>query len=141
KEWGLEWAKLVASYFDFEASKGYEEGGLMGTTSRPTAVGAWLGRGRKWNTPMGLGTLGDEKDEKGFAATWWRWWHKALYSEGGNEPDWDGMCLLYGRNGVLHVMATLLWWGDAVADGDDEDAVGSWKLALDEVQWALRQML
>ncbi|KAJ7736961.1 hypothetical protein DFH07DRAFT_707600, partial [Mycena maculata] len=138
---GPEWAKLVASFFDFEASKGYEDGAQMGTTNRPTAVGTWLGRGRKWNMTMDLGTLGDEKDEETFVAVWWRWWHKVLYSKGAQEADWEGMSRLYGRNGVLHVMATLLWWGDVVADGDDEEAVERWRLAVEDVQWALKKML
>ncbi|KAJ7780817.1 hypothetical protein DFH07DRAFT_765303 [Mycena maculata] len=108
----------------------YEDGAQMGTTNRPTVVGTWLGRGRKWNMTMDLGTLGDEKDEESFVAV-----------KGAQEADWEGMSRLYGRNRVLHVMATLLWWGDVVADGDNEEAVERWRLAVEDVQWALKKML
>ncbi|KAJ7727717.1 hypothetical protein B0H16DRAFT_1470779 [Mycena metata] len=37
-----------------------------------------------------------------------------------DNADWEDLVKLNGKNGLLQVMALLLWWGDYVGDGADE---------------------
>ncbi|KAJ6517554.1 hypothetical protein DFH09DRAFT_940422 [Mycena vulgaris] len=135
---------------DFEAAFEYaEEGGQITAKERPKAVKEWLIRARNWGMLMQLGTLGKRGQEGTFVGQWWIWWQalqpgERVFFEGRlSEPDdadWSAMMKLNGKNGFLQVMATLLWWGHT-ANGDDPFAQLEWLVAVEDVRWALGQML
>lgn len=47
---------------------------------------------------------------------------------------------LHGKNGLLQMMASLLWWGEQVADGTPAD-VRDWSSAVEDVADLLTEML
>jgi hypothetical protein len=53
--------------------------------------------------------------------------------------DWSGMVKLHGRNGLLQVMASLLWWGEAVAKNSPLQRA-DWTMAVGDVDWVLQEM-
>ncbi|KAJ7439913.1 hypothetical protein B0H11DRAFT_1691644, partial [Mycena galericulata] len=143
KGWGIRWAKCVATFFDFEAAYGYEEGGQMGAKGRPKEVSAWIARARKWNVKVDLGSIGEDGEEGTFADRWCNWWRSIQPSDrkimgrimtSPNEADWSRLCKLHGKNGMLQVMATLLWWGDQL-EGKSEAEGRDWRLAVGDVTW------
>ncbi|KAJ7438838.1 hypothetical protein B0H11DRAFT_1752413 [Mycena galericulata] len=146
----MRWAKCVSKFFDFEAAHGYKEGGQMRTKGRPTEVTGWLARARKWNARMDVGTVGEDGLEGTFADGWWKWWRSIQPSDrkfvGGiltapEEADWSDLSKLHGKNGMLQVMATLLWWGDKVGVDENAEGYGDWRLALGDVTWVLEQLV
>ncbi|KAJ7024806.1 hypothetical protein C8F04DRAFT_1192100 [Mycena alexandri] len=150
---GVSWASCVQQFFDFEKSFGYEESGPQITKEdRPPAVNRWLQRGRKWDVKMDVGMANASGAGEGatHAACWWKWWAKRQPKERGDsadsmlgrpeEADWSGLRKLHGRNSLLQVMAALLWWGEEAAEMSGLDQMG-WFLAVDDVTWALGQML
>ncbi|KAJ7144879.1 hypothetical protein C8R43DRAFT_866387, partial [Mycena crocata] len=125
KGWGLEWATCVANFFDFEGAHGYTEGDVAGTRRRPTAVGAWLRCGRIWEETVEIGEVGGENMPGSYAHQWWQWWAELQPKDQETvdgvtrmvtEVDWSELSMLHGENGLLLVMATLLWWGDCVGN-------------------------
>jgi hypothetical protein len=116
KGWGIEWAACVDRFYNFEAAWGYSDSGSQITVQgRPSAIEWWLGRGRKWEKPVKIGVLGDSKTPHTFVADWWTWWVNVAPS---TRSDLSGVLKLHGKNGMLQIMATLLWWGEQVADGN-----------------------
>ncbi|KAJ7099209.1 hypothetical protein C8R44DRAFT_747893 [Mycena epipterygia] len=150
KGWGIEWAGCVEKFFDFEAAWGYEDtGGSISTTDRLAAMKWWSGRARKWDSRVALGVMGSQGQDKSFVDDWWKWWGGLQPDERlrmgkvwtqPNSADWTGIAKLYGRNGLLQVMATLLWWGDKVADGTPMQQL-DWSLAVGDVSWVLTELL
>ncbi|KAJ7016519.1 hypothetical protein C8F04DRAFT_902565, partial [Mycena alexandri] len=57
-----------------------------------------------------------------------------------DEADWEDLAKLNGKNGLMHIMATLLWWGDYVGDGEDVFQYNDWTRAVEDVTWVLRQL-
>ncbi|KAJ7117955.1 hypothetical protein C8R43DRAFT_960459 [Mycena crocata] len=156
REWGLDWASCVENFMDFEAACGYKDDGINATTQdRPVAVKGWLARARNWNKTVDLGELGALGSADTFIHMWWNWW-AALQPEGrvlkadGRGPggggmltvprvcDWGSMGGLHGKNGLLQVMASLLWWGERV-EGDPLDTA-RWSSAVDEVGYVLGEV-
>ncbi|KAJ7767522.1 hypothetical protein DFH07DRAFT_736737, partial [Mycena maculata] len=140
----------VARFFNFEAASGYTEGRtLVSAKARPTAVKDWLARGRKWNTVMPLGVVGHKREPGTFVAQWWSWWREIQPSEREwlrpgvlstpETADWSQLAKLRRRNGLLQVMATLLWWGDHVAT--DPNYMNEWTGAVTDVLWVLEELL
>jgi hypothetical protein len=128
----------VDRFLDFEAAWGHSDAGTGITTQgRPKAMHDWLGRGRKWEKTMDLGVLGDAKTPDTFVADWWGWWVNVAPAD---KSNLEGVLKLHGKNGFLQVMATLLWWGERVADGTPADQ-REWSLAVEEVADLLKQML
>ncbi|KAJ7434718.1 hypothetical protein FB451DRAFT_1195097 [Mycena latifolia] len=150
KGWGLPWVQCVARFFDFEAAYDYEEPGVQITaTGRPKQVKEWLGKGRQWDKPVNLGVLGEQRKKGTFVAAWWDYWvslqpgDRTVFAgmmSTPQEADWEELSGLRGRNGLLQVMLTLLWWGDAVGDQEDPQAYKDWTLALGDVEWVLTQL-
>ncbi|KAJ7432016.1 hypothetical protein B0H11DRAFT_1663070, partial [Mycena galericulata] len=150
RDWGVDWATCVDQFFDFEAACGYrEDGAMMSTQDRPAAVKYWISRARKWDATVDVGELGDKGQRGSFVDNWWRWWLAAGPMDReviGGVPtnptiaEWGPTTKLHGKNGLLQVMATLLWWGEKVAHGDSEDRKG-WSLAVGDVSWAFTEML
>ncbi|KAJ7738535.1 hypothetical protein DFH07DRAFT_715199, partial [Mycena maculata] len=84
-----------------------------------------------------------------YVAQWWMWWRsiqpaeRALLGPGmlstPNDAEWGGLTRLHGKNGLLHVMGTLLWWGDVVAL--DEEYRNEWVGAVEDVSWVLGELV
>ncbi|KAJ7855820.1 hypothetical protein B0H13DRAFT_1517247, partial [Mycena leptocephala] len=77
---------------------------------------------------------------------WWKWWvslqpAERVYHERRLEQpssaSWDVLAQLHGKNGLLQVMVTLLWWGDLVGDAEDACRYVEWTKAVDDVAWTL----
>ncbi|KAJ7883493.1 hypothetical protein B0H14DRAFT_2339592, partial [Mycena olivaceomarginata] len=145
----------VAKYFDFEAEWGFPDTSpLMDTKYRPQQVGGWLARGRKWTMPLCLDVLGTREGDD-WVGRWWRWWRnlqpeERLVVEGElshpEDTDWSKLSGMYGKNGLLHVMATLCWWGVVVdrqksRGGMEPGAEEDWAKAVGDMTWVLDQLL
>jgi hypothetical protein len=154
--WGAEWGGCVKKFFDFEAAWGYDEGSWkMATKVRPRQVTGWLNRGRKWTLPPALGGLLGRREATGQAeelwvGLFWAWWRTLQPDErqelGNRElsrpekADWSGMAQMHGDNGLLQVMAALVWWGDVVQKRGREERE-EWLVAVIDVTWVLEQLL
>ncbi|KAJ7469034.1 hypothetical protein FB451DRAFT_1136428 [Mycena latifolia] len=148
--WGLPWAQCVAKFFDFEAAYDYEETGVqIKATGRPKQVKEWLGKGRHWDKPVNLGVLGEQEKRGSFVGAWWDYWvslqpaERTQFAGMMSNPetaDWEKLSTLRGRNGLLQVMLTLMWWGDAVGDQEDPKAYRDWTLAVGDVEWVLAEL-
>ncbi|KAF8999721.1 hypothetical protein BDZ89DRAFT_1147582 [Hymenopellis radicata] len=145
------WAQLVDSFLVLESRSGFVDSGvtLPRTKVRPLEVGKWFKTHRQWQTPQVL------KSVDNFVSGWWAWW-KAMQPSGRRGPEdtllrpkdfsWDGLESKVGRNGLVLVLLTLLWWGEAVfLSSSEQDDVArhrvDWALAVDDVTWAIDDML
>ncbi|KAJ7050147.1 hypothetical protein C8F01DRAFT_957149, partial [Mycena amicta] len=153
---GVEWATCVQRFFDFEGAWGFVEGSWsMPKPLRPPQVSGWLSRGRKWTMPPTLGGLIGRRRYVGMGAelwvgTWWKWWRslqpaeRELLDNGELSlpeiADWSGMAKMYGNNGLMQVMAALVWWGE-VAKERGEEETEEWCVAVKDVTWVLEQLL
>lgn len=149
--WGKEWAVCIQKFFDFESEWGFTEGGWqMPRKDRPEQVRGWINRGRKWTLPPTLGSeLGTRETGDLWVGGWWKWWGSLQPEERGtleNEllrpetADWSKMAGMYGKNGLLQVIATLVWWGD-VARKRGLEAEKEWLAAVSDVTWVFEQIL
>ncbi|KAJ6452359.1 hypothetical protein C8R47DRAFT_1083775 [Mycena vitilis] len=155
---GKEWAALVDAFYDFEKQFGYsEDGSQITATGRPLAVKRWIGRLRNWDRKVDVGELGMEGTADTFADEWWKWWSSVQPKERANsggalsrpsKADWSCLVKLHGRNGLLQVMATLLWWAEALPESDGATTDGGpsmdymgWFIAVADVYWVMRQLL
>ncbi|KAJ7118613.1 hypothetical protein C8R43DRAFT_862360, partial [Mycena crocata] len=111
----LDWATCVERFYNFEAKCRFSDEGRQ----VPTAVGWWLGRARQWQKFVGIGEVGLRGNEKTYANVWWDWWGRIQpkgreWVDGTlsmpSECDWTSIAKLHGKNGMLQVMASLLWW-------------------------------
>ncbi|KAJ7030418.1 hypothetical protein C8F04DRAFT_1186824 [Mycena alexandri] len=138
KTWGIEWAECVDMFLDFERACGYSEaGGQITTEGRPPAVHWWLGRGRNWDKLPDLGVLGSSKTPGTFVASWWSWWMAAQPKE---EGDWEAVIKLHGKNGLLQLMATLLWWGEKAMEESPLDRL-EWLAGVEDATRVLTEVL
>ncbi|KAJ7723989.1 hypothetical protein B0H16DRAFT_1333762, partial [Mycena metata] len=108
---------------------------------RPKEVSGWVSRARSGGPQPAI------VDVFSFAARWWNWWESInpewrvqkgnrLLREG--EGSWDSVAQT-GPNGMLNVLICLRWWYDALKG--DEAAMGDWKEALSDVEWALKGIM
>lgn len=149
KDWGTEFDALISVFFDFEAACGYEvDGGQISVTERPEEVEAWIIEGRNWAEPFPLEDVGAWDRPGSFAYHWWRWW-RSLQPDGRlwaggfmscpDDCNWEPLASLYGSNGLLEVIATLLWWGHAAED--EPDLASDWVSAVADVTWVIEQLM
>ncbi|KAJ7788730.1 hypothetical protein B0H14DRAFT_3503888 [Mycena olivaceomarginata] len=122
KTWGgIEWASLVDRFFDFEAAWGFvDTGGQITTEDRPDALDWWISRGRKWEKKVDIRGAGRCEDARDVCV--------------------EMVELLHGKDGMLQIMVSLLWWGERVADGSPADA-REWSSAVEDVAETFREML
>ncbi|KAJ7711975.1 hypothetical protein B0H16DRAFT_1343059, partial [Mycena metata] len=149
---GIDWARCVAGFFDFESAHGYSESkAQMPVAKCPRAMEEWLARGRQWDRfgQIGAMPMGDQNSEGSWVEGWWSYWvslqpAERVYMGGAlsqpDNADWEDLAKLNGKNGLLQVMALLLWWGDYVGDGADVFQFNDWTLAVQDVTWVLRQL-
>ncbi|KAF8169348.1 hypothetical protein K438DRAFT_1774355 [Mycena galopus ATCC 62051] len=105
--------------------------------------------------PPCLGVLGTQEGDD-WVAGWWKWWHnlqpggRAIVDGELSRPedaDWSKLSRMYGKNGLLHVMATLCWWGEAVerrtsrTEEAEPGTLERWLKAVADVTWVLEQLL
>lgn len=152
REWGLAWAALVSQFFDFEKLHGFKaEGGQIGVKDRPKQVKDWIAGSRKWDAVVGIGLAGRQGRKGTFADEWWKWWAALQPAEremiGGSltcpeDADWAKMSELHGKNGLMQVMVSLLWWGDYVWDEYEPDPIArlEWEAAISDVYWVLTEL-
>ncbi|KAJ7888647.1 hypothetical protein B0H14DRAFT_3714875 [Mycena olivaceomarginata] len=156
RSWGVEWAGCVQRFFDFEGAWGFVEGSRsMPKPGRPPQVSGWLSRGRKWTMPPALGGLLGRRQAVGMTAelwvgVWWGWWRglqpverEVLENGELSHPetaDWSTMAKMYGNNGLMQVMAALVWWGEVAQKRGEED-IEEWRAAVRDVTWVLDQLL
>ncbi|KAJ7098188.1 hypothetical protein B0H15DRAFT_742532, partial [Mycena belliarum] len=56
--------------------------------------------------------------------------------------DWSVLRDFSGKNGLLQVLMVLLWWGELVhAAVCDAEQVAEWESAVEDVTWALTEMV
>ncbi|KIK53126.1 hypothetical protein GYMLUDRAFT_142541, partial [Collybiopsis luxurians FD-317 M1] len=106
----------VESWFALEGALGFpgkDQGQDLSTLSRPPAVGMWIKCARSPKCPKETNTIED------FSNSVIKWWDAlnpawrictaegVLMQEG--SGDWDKLDAS-GRNGLLSVLACLLWW-------------------------------
>jgi hypothetical protein len=151
---GLDWASCVDRFYDFEKRFGYsEDGPQISNVDRPEVVRRWLSRQRRWDAKMDVGVIGVEGMAGTYADDWWKWVgvqpeERTTGPRGVLEGplsrmadvDWTPLIKLHGRNGLLQVLASLLWWAEGLAPGQPLDHLG-WFLAVGDVLWTLEQML
>ncbi|KAH9852425.1 hypothetical protein C2E23DRAFT_730876 [Lenzites betulinus] len=130
----MEWWTVLERAHKFETSaKG------LGTDHRPPEVHHWLRvLRRNLHKPPNI------SDEHRYSASWWQWW-------AGLQPDWrhrdeGGRPILGGsgdwevltrpgRNGLLIVLLSLVWWHDAA-----EGTRSEWEAAVKDVSWVVACM-
>ncbi|KAJ7073669.1 hypothetical protein C8F01DRAFT_1360496 [Mycena amicta] len=83
--------------------------------------------------------------------SWWAWWNECQPSWrkiNGDRPVredpaghlWEGLAVR-GKNGLLTVIATLSWWGQAMVKDGRTQVSRSWLDAIDDVSWVLQELL
>ncbi|KAJ7601458.1 hypothetical protein DFH06DRAFT_950371, partial [Mycena polygramma] len=162
KDLGARYNSLLAVWTSLERAYGYEKKtGKVAwntkTAGRPPAVDKWVGvgRGRGGKGTLGNGVGPPIDDVDAFDAGWWRWWS-------GFQPSWRvkdparadrflrenypaataanwGSMRYPGPNGALNFVATVYWWGMAVAAKGT--SAESWAEAVEEVRWMLTGVL
>jgi hypothetical protein len=151
-KWGMEWTVCIQKFYDFEAAWGFiDEGAQMGRDVHPPQVNGWLSRGRKWTLPPTLVVdLSTRETAELWTGLWWNWWKSLQPRERSIEnngelsrpelADWSEMAELHGKNGLLQVMAMLVWWGE-VAQKRDSGVQAEWLAAVNNVTWVLERVL
>lgn len=130
---GTTWAKLVKAWVAFEDGAGYEGTKKLLATHRPDAIKAWIGRARSstWRP-----VISDTSVYESEYMSWWAAlqpsWRKS--SDGGIifakvEGNWE-ILRRPGLNGILSVMAGLLFWGVALRDSGN--ARKGWNKAVSD---------
>ncbi len=143
------WIQLINSFIVFEQRAGFVESGVgkLKASPRPKAVADFLQHRRDWTKSRPIEPL------RAFRDFWWAWWKinqppahlhngELVHNE---DIVWDGLQEKCGNDGMILVISTLLWWGEAVFNGTPSttpsaDQVDS-QLAVDNMTWALEHML
>ncbi|KAI0039081.1 hypothetical protein FA95DRAFT_1612861 [Auriscalpium vulgare] len=123
---GQDWETLVTRFSMFEEALSFGDGPgeslSLGTKHRPEEVRLWQKSRRPWHNGkiINLDTFMTRCED---------WWNALQPAERFNSEgevmapsasmDWSALCIA-GPNGLLSVLAALLWWGLAVKD-DVED--------------------
>lgn len=143
RKWGLPWKELVESYIAFEECWAFADGGRMPSKNRPAVFAEFMKAHRNWAKTMPVKDLGTFKEE------WWVYWREIqpedrLDNKGAlrrpEKMNWEDFAGYSGKNGLLQIMGTLLWWGEA-ANKDGPAAAHAWGLAVDEVAWSLQSIV
>ncbi|KAJ7795564.1 hypothetical protein B0H14DRAFT_2919060 [Mycena olivaceomarginata] len=67
---------------------------------------------------------------------WWAWWRSLQPEERAVLENGEfTMAKMYGDNGLLQVMAGLVWWGEVVQKRDE------WRAAVSDMTWVLERIL
>ncbi|KAJ7699836.1 hypothetical protein B0H14DRAFT_2417465, partial [Mycena olivaceomarginata] len=55
------------------------------------------------------------------------------------KADWSILAQMHGNNGLLQVMAVLVWWGEVVWKRGEEQE--QWLVTVRDITWVLEQLL
>ncbi|KAJ7919706.1 hypothetical protein B0H13DRAFT_1523398, partial [Mycena leptocephala] len=143
---GCHYHALLGAWIRVEYASRFENSPTnLSTKGRPTQVGNWVAglRGKR-KCDVAVPNPAD------YAAGWQRWWDSLQpawrkkgkdgkwttdeYGEGGRE--W-GPLYQWGVNGMLNVVASLYFWGSAVAGGVDSEDMRTWEEAVGDVTWMM----
>ncbi|KAJ7741396.1 hypothetical protein DFH07DRAFT_705624, partial [Mycena maculata] len=142
---GVHFNAMLAAWTRLETACGFENQKVtLPSKGRPEQVGRWItaARGRR-NQPDPV-----VHDTEKYGIQWWRWWDSLQPEWRTKEPDrktwvvggeygadWDSLAY-WGVNGLLSVVASLYFWGCAVA-GEEEETVEEWECAINNVAWMM----
>ncbi|KAJ7604194.1 hypothetical protein DFH06DRAFT_1151375 [Mycena polygramma] len=137
------WEECVWAFVCFEEASVFPaERVRMPVTPARNKVGidSWINLGRSI-------TATPEQYGKWF----WAWWRgmqlEARLIEDGvlsraSNIVWDDIRDLSGKNGLLQVIMVLMWWGiKAHSDDASAEAAMDWQLGMEDVRWALDEMV
>ena len=139
---GKTWSKLVEVWTLFETQADYEEVKKLSTINRPEAIKTWIQRSRPsvWRP-----VIDDVQVYEAKYITWWTGlqpnWRKSngklVFSRviGG---DWEQL-RRPGLNGLVSVMAALLFWGVVLQDSRGERK--GWDKAVSDCLVVLNQLV
>lgn len=119
----------------------FQKTAALTTKRRPGSVPYWVQRGRPVEPERypNIGSL------SAFATQWWAWWvelnpdRRDMVVGGrltpGGRVSFDSV-KKPGKNGLLSVLACLMWWRDTVGSGDVMD----WENAVRDVYWVMLEI-
>ncbi|KAH9900717.1 hypothetical protein C8Q73DRAFT_637162 [Cubamyces lactineus] len=131
----VEWWTIIERNYKWKTSpKG------LSTEHRPGEVGHWLRvLRRNLQRPLPISNV------KGYGESWWKWWSalqpswRICNERGRPVPggigDW-GALVAPGKNGLLIVLLSLVWWRDAESNSTLED----WLAGVADVRWVVQSM-
>ncbi|TRM56346.1 hypothetical protein BD626DRAFT_575809 [Schizophyllum amplum] len=158
RTWGMSWAATVSAFLRYENFVGRPRDDLgrkvVVKDLRPKEYVTWARGGvRRYQRTVNI----DEVPV--FREKWWLWWAAIVSMRAGvaggglidvetflarltSPDDWQGLELTCGRNGLVQVVMTLLWWGEAVNTGVvDAKNWHDWDLACDDFRQTLEALV
>ncbi|KAJ7094433.1 hypothetical protein B0H15DRAFT_946850 [Mycena belliarum] len=135
---GEAWKSLCDAWWKVEAAAGFQGTKRLPAKGRPAEVGWWIGRARA-RAP----TISNADKFGSTLKQWWSSVNPAWRRGGGNMlkrqegESWDAL-QVPGVNGMLGILVCLKWWRDALGS---EGPLEEWDLLVDDVAWALGQIL
>ncbi|KAL1673314.1 hypothetical protein EV122DRAFT_294247 [Schizophyllum commune] len=154
--WAAAFGDVVHSYVKFEEVHGFptKDAGfkiISNKTIRPSQYSLWTKMGRKYDRLMPV------KDVDEYGQQWWRWLaaHLPVSCRMSNSylldlsrvdltdsATWNGLDKACGKDGMLQLVLSLMWWGDAVyaPGGSDATRHDNWEAACVELDGILRHM-
>lgn len=135
------WQDLVVAWIKFEEVSEFKSSQL-GSKDRPQAIADWIRRARRVDYRPEIKNI--TAYEEDFRVWWislqpaWRRVDSDWPQKGESKGDWE-MLRRSGRNGLVSVVAALFFWG--WASRNDGDAMKTWDIAVDDVLYALTQMI
>ncbi|KAL1743893.1 hypothetical protein HDZ31DRAFT_83072 [Schizophyllum fasciatum] len=154
--WAAAFGDVVHSYIKFEEVHGFptKDAGckiISNKTIRPSQYSLWTKMGRKYDRLMPV------KDADEYGQQWWRWLTAHLPEscrmsnsylldlsrvDPSNSATWNGLDKACGKDGMLQLVLSLMWWGDAVHAPAVPDATrrDNWEAACVELNGILRCM-
>ncbi|PPQ84051.1 hypothetical protein CVT24_007929 [Panaeolus cyanescens] len=137
---GDDWIALVHAWSSFQQAAGFSEDSKLPTKNRPFPIKEWIARAR---SPTYRPVI---KDLREYETTFWLWWSSMQPEwrkvDGKVDPkrvDGDWSCLrLPGVNGLISVVAALLYWGIA-AHGSKARTV-AWSKAVRDCTMAFSKI-
>ncbi|KAL1741224.1 hypothetical protein HDZ31DRAFT_45907 [Schizophyllum fasciatum] len=154
--WATAFGDVVHSYIKFEEVHGFptKDAGskiISSKTIRPSQYSLWTKIGRKYDRAMPV------KNVDEYGQQWWRWLAAHLPEscrmrdsylldlsrvDPTDSTTWNGLDKACGKDGLLQLVLSLLWWGDAVnAPGVlDVTRRDNWEAACVELDGILRSM-
>lgn len=136
------WVEAVNTWYELEKLRGFPAKGkgndLTASDKRPSAVAAWVRNGHK-KDPV---EMEDGVAHQKSLLDWWAalqpdWRKKGEKYDRKAGNDW-GFLNADGRNGLLSVLACMLWWRK-VEKGTRKDSV-DWVELLSDVTLVLQEL-
>ena len=134
---GPKWIKLVQAWYEWEEDGSFATKGSYPDIGhyRPESIFYWQKNARK-------ATWRPATYEADYEKRFWLWWEQLqpagrLVDSRDNSQTWDCPLKARGPNGMLQVVAALLFWAERVRSDDEPGAHEAWLNAVEEVSWVL----